>query len=170
MALRHNEPASGPNVATDAIAGDHYQKVKLFDGTAGGTTPVPVGANGLLADVSRIQAPVVGDSGSAGSSGSVLSVKQAFVDAATGADRIIVGSVSGKKIRVLSACLSFTAAATLTVKTGATTNINAMPFAANGQWMASSPRFLFETSAITQDLVFNVSAGSVKGVITYVEV
>lgn len=170
MALKHYEPASGPSVATEAIASAHYQQVKLVDGSAGSSTPLEITANGAKVDVSRVQGSVARDVINAGSGTTIFPIKQAFVDAASGADRIIVPAVTSKKIRVLSISLAFTSAATLTIKTGSTTNLSAMPFAANGQWMVSGAGPVFETTAANQDLVFNVSAGSVKGVITYVEV
>lgn len=170
MGLKHNEPGSGPVVATEAISSAHYQQTKLIDGTPGSTTPLEVTANGAKVDVSRVQGSVTRDVGNVGIGSTVSPVKQAFVDAASGADRTIVAAVSAKKIRILSVSLAFTSACTLTIKTGFTTDLSAMPFAANGQWMASGPGFVWETTTANQSLVFNVSAGSVKGVITYVEV
>jgi hypothetical protein len=41
-------PSTDPNVATDEIGGVHYQKIKLYDGTADSTTAIPGSANGLF--------------------------------------------------------------------------------------------------------------------------
>lgn len=46
---------SGTTVATDDVAGVHYQRVKLVDGTADSSTPIPGdAANGLDVDVTRV--------------------------------------------------------------------------------------------------------------------
>lgn len=76
---------SGTTVATDDVAGVHYQRVKLVDGTADGTTPIPGGAGGLLVDLGSNNdvtvtgtvtadagtgfAPVVTDGSAAGTTG-----------------------------------------------------------------------------------------------------
>lgn len=41
-------PGSGKVISSDTIAGEDYQRIKLVDGTAGGTTGVVVDANGNL--------------------------------------------------------------------------------------------------------------------------
>jgi hypothetical protein len=44
----------GTNVATDDVSGAHYQRVKLVDGTDGGTTPAVIDANGLLVALNEV--------------------------------------------------------------------------------------------------------------------
>jgi hypothetical protein len=47
------------NIATDDVAGIHYQRMKLVDGTAEGTAGIPGDAtNGLDVDVTRVQGTV----------------------------------------------------------------------------------------------------------------
>jgi hypothetical protein len=54
-------PAGGTNVATDDVAGVHFQRVKLVDGTLDSTTAIPGDAtNGLDVDVTRLPALVAG--------------------------------------------------------------------------------------------------------------
>lgn len=167
--MLYTQPATGTDVASESAGGKEYQQVKLIAGNVGSTQPIKgTTANGMEVDVTRVQGGVTQEIGSVTVSGVAATVKQVFVDALTGADRTIVSAVSGKAIRVIGLSLSFTAAANLTIKTGATTNLTNMTFAANGQWMASG--FVFQTTTANQDLIFNVSAGSVRGTLTYVEV
>lgn len=52
---------SGTTIATDDVAGAHYQKMKLYDGTADSTAAIPGDAtNGLDVDVTRLPALVAG--------------------------------------------------------------------------------------------------------------
>lgn len=59
-------PATGsgtatPNIATEDIAGIHYQRVKLIDGTGASTQEIPgTTANGLDVDVTRLPSLVAG--------------------------------------------------------------------------------------------------------------
>lgn len=53
---------SGTTIATDEVGTDHYQKVKLVDGTADSSAAIPGDvANGLDVDVTRLPALVTGD-------------------------------------------------------------------------------------------------------------
>lgn len=53
---------SGTTIATDEVGTDHYQKVKLVDGTADSSAVIPGDAtNGLDVDVTRLSALVTGD-------------------------------------------------------------------------------------------------------------
>lgn len=53
---------SGTTIATDEVGTDHYQKVKLVDGTADSSAAIPGDAtNGLDVDVTRLPVLVTGD-------------------------------------------------------------------------------------------------------------
>lgn len=59
---------SGTNIATDDVAGVHYQRVKLVDGTLDGTGAIGGDAtNGLDVDVTRVQGSVTVAQGTAAS-------------------------------------------------------------------------------------------------------
>lgn len=170
MTLKYTEPGSGTNLATEVIASEHYNLVKLIAGNAGSTTPIPGSADGLRTEATRVIEGVKQESSKISVLAVDATVKRVFVDALTGGDRTIVAAVSGKTLRVISVSLFFTAAGSLTIKSGAGTDLASIPFAANGSWVNSLVQGLFETTTANQALVFNVSAGSVRGVLTYVEV
>lgn len=69
LTTQSSTPATVPSstvIATDDVAGVHYQRVKLVDGTLDGTSAIGGDAtNGLDVDVTRVQGTVtVGDGGS----------------------------------------------------------------------------------------------------------
>lgn len=99
-----------------------------------------------------------------------LQVKQAAISAATGADRALVAAVATKKIRVLSISFTNASAFTATFKSAAAALITSMPFAANGGLSQNYvPGFFVETVA-GEALNVNVSAGTLVGTLSYVEV
>ncbi len=53
MADNVTNPAT-VTIATNDVSGVHYQRYKLIDGTAGGTTGIPGSALGLYADVRNV--------------------------------------------------------------------------------------------------------------------
>lgn len=55
--------AGGVPVASDDVAGIHYQRIKLVDGTEDGTTPIPGGTLGLLVNLTGMKAEDVASAG-----------------------------------------------------------------------------------------------------------
>ncbi|MGH2375925.1 MAG: hypothetical protein ACRDIC_20945 [bacterium] len=55
MGLRYDEIAAGPIVATELIAPDHYQLVKIIDGAAGSVTPIGTTANPFVTQAAALR-------------------------------------------------------------------------------------------------------------------
>jgi len=55
----YTQPGTGTNIATDDVAGIHFQRIKIVDGTLDSTAGIPGDAsNGLDVDVTRVQGSV----------------------------------------------------------------------------------------------------------------
>jgi hypothetical protein len=81
---------SGTNVATDDVAGVHFQRVKLVDGTLDSSTAIPGDAtNGLDVDVTRVQGSVTVAQATAGNLNATVVAGSGFPGVATDGSTII---------------------------------------------------------------------------------
>ena len=81
---------SGTNVATDDVAGVHFQRVKLVDGTLDSSTAIPGDAtNGLDVDVTRVQGSVTVAQATAGNLNATVAAGSGFPGVATDGSAII---------------------------------------------------------------------------------
>jgi hypothetical protein len=182
--------ASPAVIATDDIAGVHYQKVKLAFGLAdavtlvSGTDPLPTIVSGTVTSTvsgsltinNTTVAPVMGVASLAvdrlHEAAGNLVPKYASINAAASGDNTLVALVASKKIRVLSYRLQGAGAVTFQFKSGAGTNLTgamSTGAAGGGGGAGFSPVGHFETAAGAA-LVLNLgSAVQVSGHLCYVE-
>lgn len=184
---------TGTTIGTDEVTiggvSQHVQRVKLVDGTDGGTGLIGGDAtNGLDVDVTRLPALVAGtaligqvsasdETSTVYNGTTALTPKFAAIAAASSGNNTLLAAVTGKKIRVLQMMLMaagtvnvyITSGAGGTVIFGGSTNkINLV--ASTGFVLPYSPVGWFETASATL-LNINLSAAiAVSGGFVYVEV
>lgn len=163
---------SGTSIATDDVSGVHYQKMKLFDGTADSSTPVAADATfGLAVDVKR--APKAVDAiDTVNIGGTEYTVKRANFAATASGDTTVIAAVTSKVLRVLSVFSVSNGATDVTWKDGAGTTLLANAnHAAGVPHVLSPPRGYVFATASGQLLKVNLSASvNVSGIVTYVEI
>ena len=156
---------SGTNIATDDCAGSHYQKMKLYDGTADATTAVAV-ANGVHGNALRVtiasdSTGVVGLNAGTNNIGDVdvLTVPAdpfgANADAASA-----TGSISAKLRFIASTGIPITG--TVTVGSHAVTNAGTFAVQVDGNALTSLQ--LIDDPVFTDDAAFTVGTSKVMAV------
>lgn len=162
---------SDADVATDAIAGKHHQKIKVMLGVVGTAVPLDGDATyGADVDVTRLPA-LKPENKNTNYNAVECEVKTAYVNTLVAADNTIVTAVTAKRIRVLSVMLVADGAVNMSVKSGAsTTLIEPMAFALGvPMCQAVQHGCLFETAS-GEALIFNCDAVvRVRGSIQYIE-
>lgn len=136
---------SGTSVATDDVAGIHFQRVKLVDGTADSAAAIPGDAtNGLDVDVTRVQGTVAVSAASLPlPSGAATAAKQPALGTAgtPSADVITVqGVASMTALKVDGSAVTQSVSGTVTANLAAGTNTNeVVGDAAHGAAVAGNP-------------------------------
>lgn len=136
---------SGTSVATDDVAGIHFQRVKLVDGTADSAAAIPGDAtNGLDVDVTRVQGTVAVSAASLPlPSGAATAAKQPALGTAgtPSADVITVqGVASMTALKVDGSAVTQPVSGTVTANLAAGTNTNeVVGDAAHGAAVAGNP-------------------------------
>lgn len=136
---------AGTSVATDDVAGIHFQRIKLVDGTADSAVAIPGdAANGLDVDVTRVQGTVAVSAASLPlPSGAATAAKQpALGTAGTPSAEVITvqGVASMTALKVDGSAVTQPVSGTVTANLAAGTNTNeVVGDAAHGAAVAGNP-------------------------------
>lgn len=157
----------GTTVATDDVAGVHYQRIKLVDGTLDSTAAIPGdAANGLDVDVTRLPALAAGTNAIGTVTDSItaatgITVKAAYIASQTAAT--VLTPTTGKKVVIDDIVISASGAGTVYLfdnTDSATTCIGpTLSLAANGGWTFNAKK-PFVSAAANNVIKYTSGAGA----------
>ena len=166
MAITIHATGSGtatPIVATEAIATEHYQLVKLIDGTAAGTGRIGGDAtNGLDVDVTRITGNVATTNAivdgwdNAASDGASISGDVAH-DAADAGEPVKIG------LRAIAHGANPTAVAAAD-RTNWYANVHGIPFMIGGHMNCKSATYITTAAQTDDNVLAAIAAGTLYGI------